>query len=119
MLESLLRGRSSAQPLPDNRFLISVGLGLGIGGQGYTSVSVEDCRSLDSDFVRTLIRFREQLFAVLIVTDLLKPIDVLTVDAFLKGDVAQARVRSRTVPMLHARRNPYHVARLDFAPLAV
>src|SRR4051794_11029802 len=57
--------------------------------------------------------------AILLVADLLHPLDVLAVDAFLDGDVAHAVRRGRAVPVLHARRRPDHVARLDLPLLTV
>src|SRR5436305_151666 len=51
---------------------------------------------------------------ILIVGDLLHPINVLSVDGFLDGDVRHGRTRRSPVPMLEPRRKPHHVAGVDF-----
>src|SRR2546430_1080384 len=56
--------------------------------------------------------------AILLVRNLLHPIDVPAIDSFLNGDVTHGIGRGCTMPVLHARRNPHHVARLDLALLA-
>src|SRR5206468_3497920 len=51
--------------------------------------------------------------AVLVVGDLLHPVDVPAIDGFLNRDVAHAVGHGGAMPVLYARRNPHHVARLD------
>src|SRR5271156_5589234 len=52
--------------------------------------------------------------AVLLVANLLHPIDVLAVELFLDCDMAHGRGRRSAVPVLFARRKPDDVARTDF-----
>ena len=56
----------------------------------------------------------EQSLAVLFVAHVLQPIDDLAVELFLDGDMRHGRGRRGTVPMLLARREPNHVAGMDF-----
>src|SRR5436309_4475299 len=51
--------------------------------------------------------------AVLIVSDVLHPLDHLAVELLLDGDVGHGRGRRRSVPVLLARREPDDVARPD------
>src|SRR3954467_7923090 len=51
--------------------------------------------------------------AVLLVLDVLQPIDHLPVEPLLNRDVRHRRRGSRPVPVLLARREPYHVAGMD------
>src|SRR5580704_4349695 len=55
---------------------------------------------------------------VLVVADILQPIDVLAVERFLHGDVNHDGCRAGAVPMLLVRRNPDHVAGANFPRLA-
>src|SRR5438309_9501174 len=55
-----------------------------------------------------------ELFAVLLVGDLLHPIDVLAVEGFLYGNVGQCGRRRGAVPVFQARWKPHDVARMDF-----
>ena len=72
-----------------------------------------------SAFVLTVpcIRHRQQLrdksFAVLLVADLFHPIDDLTVERFLNGDMRHGRGRRSTMPMLLARRDRDDIAGMD------
>src|SRR4051812_3341919 len=50
---------------------------------------------------------------VLLVADLLEPIDVLTVERLLQRDVHHAGVRRGAVPVLLARWDPHRVAGAD------
>jgi hypothetical protein len=50
----------------------------------------------------------------MVVGDLLHPVDVLSVEGFLNGDVRHGRRRRSSVPMLEARRKPNDVAGADF-----
>src|ERR1700716_221569 len=56
--------------------------------------------------------------AILLVRNPLHPIDVPAIDSFLNGDVTHGVARGCSMPVLHARRNPHHVARLDLALFA-
>src|SRR5271166_7019803 len=56
----------------------------------------------------------EQSLAVLFVAHVLQPIDDLAVELFLDGDMRHGRGRRAAVPMFLARREPDHVARMDF-----
>ena len=59
--------------------------------------------------------FQFLLFAaVLCLTDLLHPVDDLTVERFLNGDVRHRARWHCAVPMFFVRREPDHVARPDF-----
>src|SRR5215210_3075590 len=51
---------------------------------------------------------------VLLISDLLQPVDGLTVELFLNGDVRHGRGRRRAVPVLLVRWEPDDVARPDF-----
>src|SRR4051812_44846540 len=51
--------------------------------------------------------------SVLLVADLLHPIDDLAVEPFLNGDMRHGRGRCGPMPMLLARREPDHVTRPD------
>src|SRR6266403_6391932 len=55
-----------------------------------------------------------KLFAILLVGDLLHPVDVLAVEGFLYGNVGQCGRRRSAVPMLQARWKPHDVAWADF-----
>ena len=55
-----------------------------------------------------------QSLVVLFVAYVLQPIDDLAVELFLDGGMRHGRGRSGTVPMLLARREPDHVAGMDF-----
>src|SRR3989475_7402060 len=59
-------------------------------------------------------RARLSLFAVLLFTDVLHPVDVPSADRFLNGDVRHSSRRRGAVPVLDARRNSHHIARPDF-----
>src|SRR3954452_7324129 len=48
--------------------------------------------------------------SVLLVGDLLHPVDVLAVEGFLNGDVAHSGGRRRAVPVLQPRRKPHNIA---------
>src|ERR1700688_1745828 len=50
---------------------------------------------------------------VLFVANLFHPVDGLTVELFLNGDVRHGRGRRSAMPMLLARREPDHVTRPD------
>lgn len=52
--------------------------------------------------------------AILLVTDLLHPVDNLIVELFLNSDVRHGRGRGGAVPMLLPRCNPDHVTGPDF-----
>ena len=56
----------------------------------------------------------EQSLAVLFVAHVFQPIDDLAVELFLDGDMRHGRGRRGTVPVLLARREPDHVAGMDF-----
>ena len=56
----------------------------------------------------------EESVAVLFVAHVFQPIDDLTVELFLDGDMRHGRGRRGTVPMLLARRKPDHVTGMDF-----
>src|SRR5205807_3569521 len=56
---------------------------------------------------------RTWLRLVLLVTDLLQPVDRLAVELLLNGDVRHGRGRRGAVPVLLARREPDHVPRPD------
>src|SRR5271166_4373542 len=59
---------------------------------------------------------------VLLVADLLQPVDRLAAELFLNGDVGHCGGGRRAVPVLLARREPHDVARsdlLDRAALAL
>src|SRR5579863_780412 len=60
--------------------------------------------------------------AVLLVADLLHPIDILAVELFLNRDMAHGRGHARAVPVLFAWRKPHDIAGtnfLDWAALAL
>src|SRR5271166_237996 len=56
----------------------------------------------------------EKSLAILFVAHVFQPIDDLTVELFLDGDMRHGRGRRGTVPMLLARREPDHVTGMDF-----
>jgi nicotinamidase-related amidase len=58
-------------------------------------------------------------YQVLLVADVLEPVDGLAVELFLDGDVGHRRRRGAAVPMLFAGREPDHVAGTDFFDGAV
>src|SRR5438445_6976068 len=58
------------------------------------------------------------LFGVLLIAHLFQPFDVPAVDRLLNGDMRHGVRRGGAMPMLHARRRPYDVARLDLLLLA-
>src|SRR3954454_10156411 len=69
---------------------------------------------LDSKCAQGAISRRVLLLAtILFVANLLQPVDVLTVDGLLDGDVGHGGGGRRAVPVLDARRKPDHVARPD------
>src|SRR4051812_13601370 len=49
--------------------------------------------------------------AILVVADLLHPVDILAVDSLLDGDVRHARGGRSTVPVFHARPDPDDITR--------
>ena len=51
--------------------------------------------------------------AVLLVADIFKPVDILSIQSFLNGDMSHLR-RRRAVPVLQVRGKPHHVARTHF-----
>src|SRR5215207_3997173 len=57
--------------------------------------------------------FLLQSLAVLLVGDVLHPLDHLAVERLLDGDVRHARSGRRPVPVLYPRREPDHVAGTD------
>src|SRR5258707_9203393 len=58
-------------------------------------------------------RGRSKRAEVLFVADLFHPVDDLTVELFLNGDMRHGRGRRSTMPMLLARREPDHIAGMD------
>jgi hypothetical protein len=52
--------------------------------------------------------------AVLLVADLLHPLDILSVEIFLNGDVRHARRGRRSMPVFLTGRDPHHIAVADF-----
>src|SRR5438874_8927286 len=55
-----------------------------------------------------------RLLAVLLVSNLLHPVDGFAVELLLDGDVRHGRGGRRPVPMLYARRKPNDIAGPDF-----
>src|SRR5207244_11386705 len=53
------------------------------------------------------------LFGVLLIAHLFHPFDVPAVERLLNGDMRHGVRRGGAMPMLHARRRPYDVARVD------
>src|SRR2546426_11779103 len=53
------------------------------------------------------------LFGVLLIAHLFHPFDVPAVERLLNGDMRHGVRRGGAMPMLHARRRPYDVARFD------
>src|SRR6476469_5106608 len=51
---------------------------------------------------------------VLVIGDLLQPVDVFSAEGFLNSDVRHGRRWRSAVPMLQARRKPHHIAGADF-----
>src|SRR5580693_6127713 len=51
---------------------------------------------------------------VLLVADLLHPIDDLPIELFLNGDMRHGRCRRSAMPVLFRRREPHHIARPNF-----
>jgi len=51
---------------------------------------------------------------ILFVADLFHPVDNLTVELFLNGDVRHGRGRRGSMPVLLTRRKPDHITRTDF-----
>ena len=61
------------------------------------------------------------LLAILLVADLLQPIDDLPIELFLNGNMRHCRGRRRAMPVLFAGEKPHYIARpnfLDWATLA-
>src|SRR5487761_717213 len=61
-----------------------------------------------------LVPFRPMSGLVLFVADLFHPVDNLTVELFLNGDVRHGRGRRGPMPVLLTWRNPDHITRPDF-----
>src|SRR5262249_23020857 len=59
-----------------------------------------------------------ELLPLLLVTRLFEPVDILSPARLLDCDVTHRRRRRGAMPMLHAGRNPYDVARHDLTLLA-
>src|SRR5436309_6891233 len=66
-----------------------------------------------SEHSQTTAAARAVSLAILLVGDVLHPIDHLAVEFFLDGDVRHARGGRRPVPVLLPRREPDHVAGTD------
>src|SRR3974377_1357446 len=56
----------------------------------------------------------QRLFAVLLVADLLHPVDILVVEKFRNGDVRHCGGESRAMPVLLAWWKPDDIARTSF-----
>jgi hypothetical protein len=72
----------------------------------------ENCVSLWLPFTKRPFQ-RVSSPAVLVVADLFHPVDDLTVELFLNGDMRHGRGRRSTMPMLLARQEPDHIAGMD------
>src|SRR6266700_2083996 len=53
------------------------------------------------------------LLSILLIGNVLHPLDDFTIQRFLNGDVSHCSCRRRAVPMLLVRRKPDHIARMD------
>ena len=76
-----------------------------------------ELRAARSDFLTNATQTGE-LLAVLLVAYVLKPVDHLTIETFLNGDVGHSCRWRGAMPVLHARREPDHIARMDFFDVA-
>src|SRR5438552_2603137 len=69
---------------------------------------------MSSVAILSISLLRLQASPVLFVTDLLQPVNCLSVEMFLNGDVRHGRGRRGAVPMLLTWRKPDHVTGPDF-----